>query len=83
LQRKNNANEGVALCEISQGSSLLAFADPSAIKQDTVSLSGVASQRKREFSKLLGSATHDNRQYTPETTHTKKTKYDKNVRRIA
>lgn len=82
LQRRNNANDGSALCHVSDGSTLLAFADPSAIGRDTISLFGVASGRKREFSKLLGAATHDSRQYTPETTCSKKSKYDKNLRRM-
>lgn len=85
LQRKNNEVEGASLCEIPTGSSLLLFADASALNSDTFSGFGVTTnERKRQFSDLLASMTHDERQYTPSTLGAqKKSKYDKNVTRLA
>jgi hypothetical protein len=67
VQRRNNMHEGAGLCEISEGSCLLLFADASAINNDTFSSYGLPSTQKPKFSELLASATRDVRQYTSET----------------
>ena len=83
VQRRNNASDGAGLCAISPGSCLLLFADASAINNDTFTGFGLAPDLKRNFSDLMASATHDERQYTSETRVTKKKKYKENDTRLA
>lgn len=72
LQRRNNKNEGELLKSVPKGTVTLLVADPSAIKADGFSSHGVAKGRARLFSDLMGSASHDCRQYTAKTKHNPK-----------
>ena len=76
VQGQNNEHEGAALMELSKGSSLFLLADPSALNNDLYGGYGVSKQHFRLFSVMMGKATHDERQYTKETTPSaKKSKY--------
>ena len=76
LQRSNNLNEGAALMELPEGTSMLLLADPSPLNKDSFAAFGVAKRYGRLFSNMMGNATHDNRQYTDATTKsTKRKKY--------